>query len=339
MTTRRTLAAVVIVVVAAAAVMTSLPGSVAGAASPAASSAASSAPAPRIIIDTDFSKWWDDVTALGIANVLHERGKLELLGIVSDVPNPVAVAAIDAIDTAYGHGDIPIGDVAGSDTGTFDHGYTDVLAGKLRHSVDDSGDAPDAVALYQRLLRRAPDGSVTIVSLGGYTNLAGLLDAPGGRKLITHKVKRLVIMDGLFPGGFGPVTNQKLDLAAASKVVTEPGWPGPIAWADGTVGIATRVGATLCTTTAADHPMRVAYEALFGCGPPTDGDWDAPTLLYAIGDLPAAFEVLGRGGAAVINADGGLSWQDQSTRAHDVYVHIADQARLNARIEELLKAP
>ncbi len=311
MTTRRTLTAVVVVVVMTAAVMTSIPGSVAGAASSTASPAASSP--PRIIIDTDFSKWWDDVTALGIANVLHERGKLKLLGIMSDVPNPAAVAAIDAIDTAYGHGYTPIGDVAGSDRGTFDHGYTDALARKLRHSVHDSADTPDAVALYQRLLRRAPDGSVTIVSLGGYTNLAGLLDAPGGRKLITHKVKRLVIMDGLFPGGFGPVTNQKLDLAAASKVVTEPGWPGPIAWADGTVGVATRVGAALCTTTPADHPMRIAYEALFGCGPPTDGDWDAPTLLYAIGDLPAAFEELGQGGAAVINADGGLSWQDQST--------------------------
>ncbi|HEY3672699.1 MAG TPA: hypothetical protein VGN51_17305 [Acidimicrobiia bacterium] len=273
-----------------------------------------------------------------MANVLHERGTVKLLGVVSDVTNPVAVAAIDAVDTYYGHGALPIGDVAGSDGGTFDHGYTDALASKLPHSIDDSGDAPDAVALYRRLLSHAPDRSVTIVGLGGYTNLAGLLRAPGGRKLITQKVQRLVIMDGLFPGGVGPVTNQKIDLAAADAVVTDPGWPGPIAWADGLVGIATKVGASLCTTTAADHPMRIAYEELFGCGPPTDGDWDAPTLLYAIGDLPAAFEELGQGGAAVINASGGLSWQDGSSRPHDVYVHIADQAALNARIDELLSA-
>lgn len=331
MTTRRSLTAVLLVVAAVTAVMPSTPAS--------AATASGSGSAPRVIIDTDFSKWWDDVTALGIANVLHERGKLELLGIVSDVPNPVAVAAIDAIDTAYGNGDIPIGDVAGSDAGTFDHGYTDALVAKLPHSVENSGDVPDAVALYQRLLKHAPDGSVTVISIGGYTNLAGLLDAPGGRTLITHKVKRLVIMDGFFPIGIGPVTNQKLDLAAASKVVAETGWPSPISWADGSVGIATRVGATLCTTTAADHPMRVAYEALFGCGPPTDGDWDAPTLLYAIGDLPAAFEELGQGGSVVINPEnGGLSWQEQSTRAHDVYVHIVDQALLNDRIEELLTA-
>jgi len=84
--------------------------------------------------------------------------------------------------------------------------------------------------------------------------------------------------------------------------------------------------------------MRIAYEALFGCGPPKDGDWDAPALLYAIGDLPKAFEELGQGGAAVINADGGLSWQDASSRKHDLYVHPADQTALNARIEQLLTA-
>jgi hypothetical protein len=71
--------------------------------------------APRVIIDTDFSKWWDDVTALGLANVLDQQGKVRVLGIVSDVPNRVAVAAIDAIDTAYGNGNIPLGAVTQSD--------------------------------------------------------------------------------------------------------------------------------------------------------------------------------------------------------------------------------
>ena len=82
--------------------------------------------------------------------------------------------------------------------------------------------------------------------------------------------------------------------------------------------------------------MRVAYEQLFQCAPPKDGDWDAPTFLYAIGDHPGTFTELGQGGAAVINAQGGLSWQQPSPRAHDVYIHVADQAALNERIEALL---
>jgi len=178
------------------------------------------------------------------------------------------------------------------------------------------------------------------VSLGAYTNLAGLLATPTGRGLVTAKVKRLVVMDGVFPGGLGPVTNQKLDLAAARAVVAcragAPAWPTPIAWVDGLDGIATRVGGTLCAKTPPDNPMRVVYEALFKCGKVGDGDWDAPAMLFALGDAPKVFSVLGRGGAAVINAQGGLSWQTPSPKPDDVYVHVADQLALNQRIERLL---
>ena len=86
----------------------------------------------------------------------------------------------------------------------------------------------------------------------------------------------------------------------------------------------------------ADHPMRIVYQHLFGCGPVSDGDWDAPALLFALGVEPQVFSVLGRGGAAVINSQGGLSWQATSTRRQDVYVHVADQRALNASIERLL---
>lgn len=295
---------------------------------------------PAIIIDTDFSRWWDDATAIGLANVLQEQGRANVLGIVTDIPNHIAVGAIDAINTAYGHPDIPLGALAHSDADTAKHGYTDALVAKLPHDVNDSGDVPEAVGLYRTLLQREPDHSVTIVSLGGYTNLAGLIASPAGRTLVTDKVKRLVIMDGLLPGGVGPVTNQKIDLAAATAVVTGSSrsgpWPTPIAWVDGLGGVGTRVGGSLCTKVRADHPMRIVYEDLFGCGEVRDGNWDAPTLLFAVGDVPRVFSVLGQGGAAVINDQGGLSWRTPSTRRDDYYVHPVDQKALNARIEQLL---
>jgi hypothetical protein len=308
---------------------------------PTTSAPAPRANAPSVIIDTDLSRWWDDATAVGIANVLQQQGRVNVLGIVSDIRNPVAVAAIDAIDTAYGHANIPLGAVAHTDANTAPHGFSDVLARRLPHAVRSSNDVPEAVTLYRRLLARQADHSVTIVAIGAYTNLAGLLEAPTDRALVTAKVKRLVIMDGLFPGGVGPVTNQKLDLAAAHAVVAggrnAAPWPTPIAWVDGLDGIATRVGGTLCKATPANNPMRIVYEDLFGCGPVRDGDWDAPTLLYAVGDIPHAFSVLGRGGAAVINAQGGLSWQATSPRHHDFYVHVGNQQALNRRIERLLE--
>ncbi len=301
---------------------------------------------PNVIIDTDFSRWWDDVTVIGLANVLHDEGAMRVLGMMTDIPNPVAVAAVDAINTAYGHGDIALGAVANSDADTSPHGYSDTLVKRLPHSVRSSADVPDAVTLYRRLLADAPNKSVVIVAVGAYTNLAGLLASPAadgvpsGRELVTQKVKRLVVMDGVFPGGWEAVTNQKLDLDAAAAVVAgtadAPAWPTPIAWIDGYDGIATRVGGKLCEQTPARNPMRIAYEDLFECGPPGDGNWDAPALLYAIGDVPKVFEVLGRGGAAVINDKGGLSWQKPSSRPDDYYVHLADQQGLNRRIDQLL---
>src|ERR1700692_1118813 len=73
---------------------------------------------PRVIIDTDLSLWWDDATAIGMANVLEQQGALRILGVVSDVRNPLAVAAIDAINTSYGHPNIPLGAVADSNANT-----------------------------------------------------------------------------------------------------------------------------------------------------------------------------------------------------------------------------
>lgn len=284
---------------------------------------------------------------IGLANVLYQQGRVEVLGIMSDVHNDIAVAALDAVDTAYGHPDIPLGALASSDADTEPHGYTDELVSTLPHSVEGAANVPDAVTLYRRLLADEPDGSVTIVSLGSYTNLAGLLASPAdhispldGRALIARKVDRLVIMDGVFPDGLGPLTNQQYDLPAAAAVVGQgtagTGWPTPLAWVDGTTGIFANTAAQLCTTAPPEHPLRIAHTNLFGCGPSADGNWDAPTFLYAIGDSPGTFAEAGQGGSAVINHLGGLSWQPTSSRPDDLYVHLADQTALTARVDTLL---
>jgi hypothetical protein len=301
--------------------------------------------APRIIIDSDLSLWWDDATAIGMANVLEQRKQVQILGIMSDIRNPRAVAAMDAIDTAYGHPDIPLGAVAHTDANTAPHGYTNDLVSKLPHSIHSSDDVPGAVALYRRLLAGQPNHSVTIVALGAYTNLAGLLRSKpdqhsrlDGRALIQAKVKRLVIEDGLFPNGAPAVTNQKLDPASAKEVVEGTDWPTPMAWVDGFTGIQTKVGGALCTTVPSDNPMRIVYTYLFRCGPPGDGDWDGPTMLYAIGGKQGFFSELGQGGAAYMNTMGGLSWRTDPSRPHDLYVHVTDQRALNQRIDALIGA-
>ncbi len=280
-----------------------------------------------------------------MANVLQQRDKVHILAVMSDVKNPVAAAALDAIDTAYGHRNIPVGAVADSSANTAPHGYSDVLAEKVPHAIQNSSQAQPAVGLYRRLLADQPDHSVTVVAIGGDTNLAGLLrSGPGegstlsGRTLVARKVKKLVIEDGLFPSGGPPFTNEKIDVAATQFIVGSQGWPTPIAWVDGLVGINTKVGGELCTTVPAKNPMRIVYEKLFNCGPPGDGDWDGPTLLYAVEGASGMFSELGQGGAAVVNAQGGLSWGSGAGLPAEVYVHVANQSELNARINSLIES-
>jgi hypothetical protein len=299
----------------------------------------------RIIIDTDLSLWWDDATAVGMANVLQQQGKVQILGVMSDIRNPVAAAALDAIDTAYGHKGIPVGAVADSSANTASHGYSDVLAEELPHAIRDSSQAQPAVLLYRHLLATQPNHSVTVVAIGGDTNLASLLrSGPGqgsslrGRALMAAKVKDLVIEDGLFPAGGPPLTNEQIDIAATKWIVGTHGWPTAIAWVDGFTGINTKVGGSLCTSVPPKNPMRIVYENLFHCGPPGDGDWDGPTMLYAVEGASGIFSELGQGGAAVINSKGGLSWGSGAHHPPEVYVHVANQTELNARINALIES-
>jgi hypothetical protein len=320
----------------------SLAGVVSTAATAASSPARGDTP-QRIIIDSDLSLWWDDATALGMANVLQQQGKVEILAVMSDIRNPVAAAALDAIDTAYGHSRIPVGAVADSSANAAAHGYSDVLAEELPHAIRNSTDAQPAVDLYRHVLAKQPDHSVTVVAIGGDTNLAALLrSGPGqgsslqGRALVARKVKGLVIEDGLFPTGGPPLTNEHLDIAATQQLVSPDGWPTSMAWVDGFTGANTKVGGELCTGVPPKNPMRIVYTKLFGCGPPGDGDWDGPTLLYAVDGAPGAFTVLGQGGAANVNPQGGLTWGSDAGHPPETYIHVADQSELNARINSLI---
>ena len=50
------------------------------------------------------------------------------------------------------------------------------------------------------------------------------------------------------------------------------------------------------------------------------------------------FSELGQGGAAYVNAEGGLSWRTNPSRPHDLYVHVVNQKALNTQINLLLVA-
>jgi len=72
--------------------------------------------------------------------------------------------------------------------------------------LQDTLKTPNPVDLYRQILCEAQNGTVTIISIGFFDNLAGLLDSEAdaysnltGRELIATKVKELVVMGGDYP--------------------------------------------------------------------------------------------------------------------------------------------
>ena len=66
------------------------------------------APVP-LIFDTDIGNDCDDVLALGVIHALQSRGHCKLLAVTITKDQEQCAAFVDAVNTFYGRGDIPIG--------------------------------------------------------------------------------------------------------------------------------------------------------------------------------------------------------------------------------------
>jgi len=64
---------------------------------------------PRIIFDTDMDSDFDDAGALAVLHALADRGECEILAVMHSTSTPWSVGVIDAINTYYARGDLPIG--------------------------------------------------------------------------------------------------------------------------------------------------------------------------------------------------------------------------------------
>jgi hypothetical protein len=262
----------------------------------AAQSAAVSAPIP-LIFDTDMGNDCDDVLALGLIHSLQSRNLCRLIAVTITKDHDQCAPFVDAVNTFYGRGDIPIG-VCRSGVTPQQSRFTTLVnekqgeADRYPHDLRSGRDAADAVAVLRRSLVAEPDGSVVIVQVGFSTNLVNLLKSGAddispltGRELALKKVRLVSVM----AGAFAPINGQPHfeynvveDLAAARALSLE--WPTPIVYSGFEIGLAVPYPAVSIEQDylyVPHHPLRESY-VLYEPPPHNRPTWDLTSVLYAV---------------------------------------------------------
>jgi inosine-uridine nucleoside N-ribohydrolase len=283
---------------------------------------------PRVIFDTDIGNDIDDALALAMLHAMEARGEMKLIGVTITKDNPNAAKFVDIVNTFYGRGSIPIGVVK--------NGKTPEDAAMLRVPVEHMPPyaakhrvPEDAVALLQRLLNKEKDGSVVIVQVGFFTNLARLLDAPGAKKLIRRKVKMLSMMAGAFPSG-NPEYNVKIDVPAAQKVFAE--WPTPIVTSGFEIGLAVLYPAKAIEAMSANNPVAESYKA-YKKMPYDRPTWDLTAVLYGVRPGAGNFK-LSPAGVITVDAKGKTFFSPDSAARHRYL--ILEPAKREAVLQQLV---
>ncbi|MBO8130163.1 MAG: PKD domain-containing protein [Candidatus Marinimicrobia bacterium] len=235
----------------------------------------------KVILETDMCLDVDDVGALAMLHGLANNGEAEILAICYNEVHPSGPAAIDAINTWYGRGDIPIG-VYKKKLPEPDHSaYLDSVA-KFPHDLEWEN-APSALEVYAKVLSAQPDHSVTIASVGFLNNLYELLKAKPD--LVRKKVKELVIMGSRYGGGFNL---ERHGTKYMSEYVIR-NWPSPIVFSELGTGMLTGEG---LRNAPKENPVREAYYQFFYKHFCSRHSWDQIAVLYAVRGISDYFSEL-----------------------------------------------
>ena len=97
-----------------------------------------------IIFDTDMDSDCDDVGALAMLHVLADRGEAEILATMVSSRNEWSPACVDAINTFYGRGDLPIG-CPQKGGATKPSKYARAIAERFPQDVGPADKVPDAM--------------------------------------------------------------------------------------------------------------------------------------------------------------------------------------------------
>lgn len=280
----------------------------------------------KVIYETDFTLDVDDVGALAILHAMADNGEVEILAVSYNEVQNKAADAIDAVNTWYGRGDIPIGlyDKPLASPDFYNAPYINTLAGMANDITDNAVDS--SLDIYKQVLAQQPDNSVTIISVGFLNNLYDLLKEDP--ELIASKVNKLVLMGGVYYDDFNFVRH---DLVDQTQYVIE-NWPTPVIVSQ--EGEYIKTGAAL-EETPIDNPVREAYYKWFDNSFQDRSSWDQVAVLYGVRGTDEYFEEVGEGTGQLKN---GYIWNMKP--GYRMYLtHKLSTAEMAKIIEALMIQP
>jgi purine nucleosidase len=305
---------------------------------------ARSAEPPRepmaLIFDTDFCGDCDDVLALGMIHALESRGACKLLAVTISVDHELAAPFVDAVNTFYGRGDIPIG-VVGKGGVIEKSRYLSLVEEKdgdryrYPHDLLSGRTAPSATAVLRKTLAAQPDQSVVIAQVGFSTNLARLLDsapdehsALSGQALVEKKVKLLSVMAGAFQAIKGKTRYLEYNVVKdvpSARVLAER-WPTAVIYSGFEIGIALPYPAVSIERDYGYVPHHPLAEAYIRYIPPPHNrpTWDLTSVLYAVRGDRGYFD-LSPAGRVTVEADGFTRFAESREGSHRYLVLRPEQ--------------
>lgn len=295
-----------------------------------------------IILDTDIGPDYDDVGAVAMLHALADKGEARPLAIMASNKNKLVVPVIDVLNIYFNRPNLPVGapKAAQAPDQSAAQQWPELLVSKYPHNIKSTDDAPDAVALYRKLLAAQPDKSVTIVTVGFLTNLADLLQSKpdqfsklDGHALVTKKVKQLVSMAGKFPAG--REYNVLIDSVASAKVFSY--WPTPIIYSGFEIGEKVVTGKQLTSDeNIQNSPVKDAFVKAMAYH---QGDhngrmsWDQTAVLVAVRGV-APYYTTEKGSIVIKGGDN--EWKSNSKGRQSYLVAAWPPEKVRAEIEALM---
>ncbi len=295
---------------------------------------------PLIILDTDFGPDYDDVGAVAFLHCAADKGEARILSTIVSNRHSLAAPCLDIVNMYYNRSDIPIGapKKGNVNIGSWEN-WLDTIYANYPHRLLSTEDVPDAVEVYRRILSESKNKSVTIVTIGFFTNLFHLLESLpdqyselSGADLVKLKVRKLVSMAGEFPNGYE--TNIKVD-SKASKYVVE-NWPTEFVFSGAEIGRHVKTGVRLIQdTTIIKSPVKDIYAYVmsrierdrYG-----RSSYDQTAVLHAIYGCNPFFEE--EKGTFVVDEEGHNSWIKSNNGKHTRLILKSDSVILAAYIED-----